>query len=68
VPDAVRDLSRRTGRRVAVASYLLAPGVFHGRLRGAGAAWVSAPLGGHPAVARVVVDRFRATLTRQRAA
>jgi sirohydrochlorin ferrochelatase len=42
-----------------VASYLLAPGVFQDRLRASGAAWVSAPLGDHPAVAGLVLDRFR---------
>jgi sirohydrochlorin ferrochelatase len=68
VPDAVRDLAGRTGRPVAVASYLLAPGVFHGRLQRAGAAWVSAPLGGHPAVARLVVARFRNALKYPKAA
>ena len=44
---------------MAVASYLLAPGVFHGRLRASGAAWVSAPLGDHPAVAGLILERFR---------
>jgi sirohydrochlorin ferrochelatase len=68
VADAVADLSRRTRRPVAVASYLLAPGTFHGRLRRAGAAWVSAPLGAHPAVAGLVVARFRAAAPVQRAA
>jgi sirohydrochlorin ferrochelatase len=60
VPGAVADLAARTGRPVAVATYLLAPGLFHGRLRHSGAAWVSAPLGDHPAVARLIADRFRA--------
>jgi sirohydrochlorin ferrochelatase len=60
VPEAVSALGRRTGRPVAVAAYLLAPGFFHGRLRRAGAAWVTAPLAGHGAVARLAVARFRA--------
>ena len=59
VGEAVADLAARTGGPVAVASYLLAPGVFAGRLRGSGAAWVSAPLGDHPAVAGLVLERFR---------
>ena len=59
VGEAVADLAARTGGPVAVASYLLAPGVFAGRLRASGAAWVSAPLGPHPAVAALVVERFR---------
>jgi sirohydrochlorin ferrochelatase len=59
VEDAVAALTARTGGEVAVASYLLAPGVFHDRLRASGAAWVSAPLGDHPTVAGLVLDRFR---------
>jgi len=59
VDEAVADLTARAGGPVAVASYLLAPGVFHDRLRASGAAWVSAPLGDHPTVAGLVVERFR---------
>jgi sirohydrochlorin ferrochelatase len=59
VGEAVADLAARTGGPVAVASYLLAPGVFADRLRTSGAAWVSAPLGDHPAVAGLVLERFR---------
>jgi sirohydrochlorin ferrochelatase len=59
VPQAVAELASRTGRPVAVASYLLAPGVFHDRLLSAGGAWVTAPLGAHPAVAALVIDRYR---------
>jgi sirohydrochlorin ferrochelatase len=59
VGEAVADLAARTGGPVAVASYLLAPGVFAGRLRASGAAWVSAPLGDHPAVAGLILERFR---------
>jgi sirohydrochlorin ferrochelatase len=62
VDEAVTALAARTGGPVAVASYLLAPGVFHDRLRASGATWISAPLGDHPAVAAVVVDRFRGLL------
>ncbi len=40
--------------RVAVASWLLAPGLFHQRLASAGADVVAAPLGAHPGV----VDRL----------
>ncbi len=60
VDEAVAALAARTGGPVAVASYLLAPGVFHDRLAASGAAWVSVPLGDHPAVAGLVIDRFRA--------
>ena len=60
VADAVRGLRGQTGRQVAVASYLLAPGQFQDQLAGSGADWVTAPLGGHPALAGVVIDRYRA--------
>jgi sirohydrochlorin ferrochelatase len=59
VEDAVAGLRDRTGQDVAVASYLLSPGLFQGRLARGGARWVSGPLGDHPAVARLVVHRFR---------
>ena len=59
VDEAVAALTARAGGPLAVASYLLAPGVFHDRLRASGAAWVSAPLGDHPTVAGLVVERFR---------
>lgn len=59
VDEAVAGLAARTGRPVAVAAYLLAPGLFHDRLRQSGAAWVSPPLGDHPAVAALVAHRFR---------
>jgi sirohydrochlorin ferrochelatase len=59
VPDAV-DRVRRTGAsRVAVASYLLAEGLFQGRLREVGADVVAAPLGLHPAVIRLACSRRR---------
>jgi len=58
--QAVAELRSRTGGPVAVASYLLAPGQFHDRLNQSGADWVTAPLGGHPAVAGLVIDRYRA--------
>ncbi|MBB3052769.1 sirohydrochlorin ferrochelatase [Prauserella isguenensis] len=56
VADAVAG-ARRTGRRVVVASRLLAPGLFQRRLEEAGADAVSAPLGAHPAVADLVLRR-----------
>jgi sirohydrochlorin ferrochelatase len=65
VAEAVADLAARTGGPVAVASYLLAPGVFAGRLRASGAAWVSAPLGDHPAVAGLILERFSAVADRR---
>jgi sirohydrochlorin ferrochelatase len=47
-----------------VASYLLAPGVFHDAAVASGAAIVSAPLGAHPALAELVLARYDAALTR----
>ncbi len=59
VAEAVAGLRTRTGGPVAVASYLLAPGQFYDRLGQSGADWVTAPLGAHPAVAALVIDRYR---------
>lgn len=59
VEDAVAHLRDETRGPVAVASYLLAPGLFHDRLAKSGADWVTAPLGDHPAVAALVIDRYR---------
>jgi sirohydrochlorin ferrochelatase len=59
VDEAIAELHARTGGPVAVATYLLAPGTFHDRLRQTAADWVTAPLGGHPAVAALVIDRYR---------
>ena len=64
VPRAVAALRATTGGPVAVASYLLAPGQFHDGLAGSGADWVTAPLGDHPAVAALVIDRYRTHRTR----
>jgi sirohydrochlorin ferrochelatase len=60
VGTAVAALRARTGQPVAVATYLLAPGEFHDRLERSGADWVTAPLGDHPAVAALIIDRYRA--------
>lgn len=59
VGEAVASLRARTGGPVAVASYLLAPGHFQDRLRESNADWVTAPLGAHPAMAALVIDRYR---------
>jgi len=59
VPDAVNRARRAGASRVAVASYLLAEGLFQGRLREAGADVVAAPLGLHPAVIRLACSRRR---------
>jgi sirohydrochlorin ferrochelatase len=60
VADAVANLRAETGGPVAVASYLVAPGHFHHQLARAGADWVTGPLGDHPAVAALIIDRYRA--------
>jgi sirohydrochlorin ferrochelatase len=59
VPKAVARARRAGARRVAVASYLLADGLFQGRLAEAGADVVGAPLGAHPAVIRLACRRRR---------
>jgi len=60
VEEAVSFLASLTGQPVAVASYLLAPGQFHDRLRRGAGRWVSAPIGDHPVAAELVLDSFRA--------
>ncbi|KAA0111820.1 sirohydrochlorin chelatase [Mycolicibacterium sp. P1-5] len=61
----VADLAariRRSGRRVFIASYLLAPGVFHTKLAGCGAHAVTDPLGSHPDLVRLLAHRFTARI------
>ncbi len=61
--EAVAGLLRGGARRVVVASYLLAPGLFADRIRtcalAAGASAVSAPLGAADEVADVLLDRYQ---------
>lgn len=59
VPDAVAAARARYGVPVAVASYLLAPGLFQCRLEASGADFVTAPLGDDPALARLILRRYR---------
>jgi sirohydrochlorin ferrochelatase len=59
VHEAVASARRDGARRVVVASYLLADGLFQQRLRGCGADLVSQPLGSHPGLARLIANRFR---------
>ncbi|WP_405709530.1 MULTISPECIES: sirohydrochlorin chelatase [unclassified Streptomyces] len=56
--EAVRSLRAAGHRRVAVARHLMAPGHFARRAQEAGGCFVSAPLGAHPDVARLVLKRF----------
>ncbi|MEV4950294.1 sirohydrochlorin chelatase [Streptomyces sp. NPDC053755] len=58
VQDAVRLLAARGRHRVAVASCFTAPGLFAARTA-AEAPWIAAaPLGAHPALARLVLHRY----------
>ena len=59
VHDAVSELRRRGARRIVLASYLLADGLFQDRLRGSGADLVADPLGTHPAMVRLIANRFK---------
>ncbi|ULE34521.1 sirohydrochlorin chelatase [Mycobacterium sp. IDR2000157661] len=59
VADAVDRLRRNGVGRVVVASYLLADGLFQDRLRNSGADAVADPLGTHPAMVRLIANRFR---------
>ena len=47
---------------VAVASYLLAPGFFQGRVEASGADVVTGPVAPDPRVVEIVVSRYRAAL------
>ncbi|HLI38085.1 MAG TPA: CbiX/SirB N-terminal domain-containing protein [Streptosporangiaceae bacterium] len=64
--EAVEAALRGGARRVVVATYLLAPGIFADQIRrdsfAAGAAAVSAALGAAPEVADVVLDRYAGAL------
>jgi sirohydrochlorin ferrochelatase len=59
VADAVAS-AREFGEDgvVAVASYLLAPGLFQQRLYESGADYVSGPLAPHPTLLEIIADRF----------
>ncbi|WP_432557557.1 sirohydrochlorin chelatase [Granulicoccus sp. GXG6511] len=62
VADSLDRLRRcpqgREDRRVAVSAYLLADGFFHTRLAAVGADLTTAPIGAHPALVNLLVDRF----------
>ncbi|MEV7091137.1 sirohydrochlorin chelatase [Streptomyces sp. NPDC093085] len=58
VPEALRALAARGRHRTAVASYFTAPGHFATRTA-ACAPWIAtAPLGAHPAMARLLLHRY----------
>lgn len=58
VPGAVRALAVRGLHRVAVASYFTAPGRFASASAAAAPGPAAAPLGAHPALARLVLQRY----------
>lgn len=63
VPAAVRALTARGRHRIAVASYFAAPGLFAAR-SAAATPWIAAaPLGAHPALARLLLQRYDEALT-----
>ncbi len=62
VGAAVAQLRADGARRVAVASWLLAPGLFQRALAESGADVVAEPLATHEAVARLVVARYTAAV------
>ncbi|WP_374207187.1 sirohydrochlorin chelatase [Streptomyces sp. APSN-46.1] len=67
VPDAVRALAARGHHRIAVASYFAAPGRFAAQCAAAVPSLAAAPLGDHPALARLLLHRYdqaRAALPR----
>jgi sirohydrochlorin ferrochelatase len=72
IDEALVGLLRRTAGPVAVAPYLLAPGHFAAVVRSvsrrAGAMRIAAPLGAHPALAELVLERYDSVAARSRAA
>jgi sirohydrochlorin ferrochelatase len=60
VDDVVPALRAAGAQRVAVASWLLAPGLFQRRLDGCGADVVAAPLADHATVVDLVISRYQA--------
>ncbi|MBB4931951.1 sirohydrochlorin ferrochelatase [Lipingzhangella halophila] len=65
VPETVARLRRRGHTRVAIASWLLAPGLFHQRLAHAGADAVADPLCPEDGIAEVITARYRAAAALQ---
>ena len=58
VPDAVERLKAQGAAKVAIASYLLAPGFFHDQLAKAGADLVTAPLLPAEVLAELALERY----------
>ncbi|MGW7102316.1 sirohydrochlorin chelatase [Streptomyces sp. NPDC054883] len=66
VPDALRTLAARGHHGTAVASYFTAPGRFAAQSAAAAPGPAAAPLGDHPALARLVLLRYEEALARRR--
>ncbi|MEU8819526.1 sirohydrochlorin chelatase [Actinoplanes sp. NPDC048796] len=62
VADVVADLRDRGAKRIAIASYLLADGLFYRKLHQAGADWVTPPLCLDPVTTDLVVSRYESAL------
>jgi len=62
VEEVVARVREEGARRVCIAPYLLAPGLFHTKLADAGADAVADPLGVHPLVVELVLQRYGAAL------
>ncbi|MEU0132452.1 sirohydrochlorin chelatase [Streptomyces sp. NPDC006296] len=58
VPDALRALAAQGRHRVALASYFTAPGRFATLSAAAAPGVAAAPLGAHPAMARLLLHRY----------
>ncbi|WP_236240606.1 sirohydrochlorin chelatase [Streptomyces sp. CC228A] len=58
VPEAVRELAARGRTDIAVASCFTAPGLFATRSAAAAPGPAAAPIGPHPALARLVLRRY----------
>jgi sirohydrochlorin ferrochelatase len=59
ITEAVKMARAEGAGRVAIASYLLADGLFQEKLQSCGADLVSRPLGTHPRLVRLIASRFR---------
>ncbi|WP_435885695.1 sirohydrochlorin chelatase [Streptomyces erythrochromogenes] len=64
VPEAIRALAARGHHRTAVASYFAAPGRFATQTAAASPGPAAAPLGDHPALARLLLRRYDEALER----
>lgn len=63
VPAAVGALAARGRHRIAVASYFASPGLFATRSAAASPWIAAAPIGAHPALARLLLQRYDSALT-----